>query len=269
MKNIWINKKLKLKKGLFVISMLGSSAFISGCGINKITDKPQYVEVIVTEITEDDKVNTSNIQESASGDTNLENEEKIEETDIVKTETSVESILKEFAFTDREAIIEGLYGEEILDEEVKNDMIADTISNYVIALQEINKINPLKDVNMTDYFNENYESILYGENVFAADKTAYSALAYQKLVDNEVDIIKAFDELNSMMVLQTYPTDLDENYYNETFKVLLSTLKKEENLYDIYFPLAEQLHFITCGHEHTKEYGITSCDDLEKQYHGL
>ena len=71
------------------------------------------------------------------------------------------------------------------------------------------------------------------------------------------------------MVLQVNPTEMDEVTYNETFKTLLSTLNEGENLYDIYFPLAKQIHLVICTHDHELIYGITTCEELEENYRSL
>lgn len=244
-----------IKKFLTTAALVGSTTFLIGCGINKLEN--QEVEEIKSVTAEE--VFGENLVINPDGTYS-----------VLITETNLTTSTMKDNFDDFNSI-EDVYEieKDNMTEELKDEINDDFLSNYIIELQEINTDNPLANINMEEYFNENYDALLYSGEDFDEVKTAYSALAYQKLIDNNVDLKKAFEELNSIMVLQVNPTEMDEATYNETFKTLLSTLDEGETLYSIYFPLAKQLHLVTCIYDHELEYGITTCEDLENKYLSL
>lgn len=151
------------------------------------------------------------------------------------------------------------------DEEIKQEIIDDNINLYLEALEKVNESSYIKDFNAEEYAYSNFET-LHGENRLSDTVLIFNALAYQRIVDNNIDINDALVELNNLMVLQIYPSEIDEALWEKTFKNLLSTLGEEESIYDIYFPLAYDLHNITCFEEHEKDGDIITCDELEDDY---
>ena len=159
--------------------------------------------------------------------------------------------------------------DDIEDEDLKQEMIDDKISIYFEALQKVNEANVYEGTDIAEFANNNYD--LYDGINRNSDKIlSYNALVYQKLLDNDADINEAVEEMHKLMILQTAPTELDEETWNKTFSVLLSTLdeEKHESL-NIYFPLAYDLHRITCDKEHNQEYGVILCENLEDEYSKL
>lgn len=155
------------------------------------------------------------------------------------------------------------------NEDLYYEAIDDNISIYFVNLQEINENNPLKNINMEEYFNNNYEELLYSSNDFADVKCEYAALAYQRLQKSNVNIDEVLVELENIMILQTVPTEISDSDYNKAFKNLISTLNEGESVYDIYFPFAKQLHLVKCNMKHGLEYGITTCENLENEYSNM
>lgn len=156
---------------------------------------------------------------------------------------------------------------QVEDEDLKQEYIDDNISNYIAALQIVNENNPLQLVDMTDYTADNYDK-LYNKKYNDETILAYNALAYQRFAENDIDIIDALDELNTLMVLQTNPMEIDEETYNKLFANLLRTLDQErhESLYDIYFPLANSIHTITCSEKHYDDEYAVRCETLDDEY---
>ena len=71
------------------------------------------------------------------------------------------------------------------------------------------------------------------------------------------------DELENVVKYQINPT---EENIEVIFPLLSSTLVEDENIYDIYFPLAAHLHQCSCDHEHKIDAstGTFECDELLK-----
>lgn len=153
----------------------------------------------------------------------------------------------------------------IENEDLKQEIIDDNISIYLNALNVVNNDNPLRDFNINDYAINKY-SELHGENRYSDNILYFNALAYKRLLDNNINISDALVELNTLMSLQINPTDIEEDEFNILFNNLLSTLNNGESVYEIYSPLAYDIHLISCDQIHTfSDYNIT-CDNLEKNY---
>lgn len=211
--------------------------------------------IIVEEIT----VSDDDIQKylSVSGnDIVIENPK-----DLIKEKFSLDK------FNDNEEVVPVIEYET--DEEIAEEEKADRQTEYIISLQEINKNNPLEGIDMESFMNEHYDELLYDSKLFTDIKRQYAALAYKRLESNEnIDIMLAFDELENVMLYQLNPTELDQYSYNRTFGELIKTLNENENVYDIYFPLANQFHQVGCLDEHyiDSTSGCTWCDSLIEKY---
>ena len=155
----------------------------------------------------------------------------------------------------------------IEDEEIRQECIDDNISNYLVALQIVNENNPLQLVDMTDYVADNYDK-LYNKKYNDENVLAYNALAYQRFAENDIDINDALEELNTLMALQTYPMEIDEDTYNKLFANLIRTLDQErhESVYDIYFPLANSIHTLTCSEKHYDDEYAVRCEALDNEF---
>ena len=155
----------------------------------------------------------------------------------------------------------------IEDEEIRQECIDDNISNYLAALQIVNENNPLQLEDMTDYTANNYDK-LYNKKYNDETVLAYNALAYQRFAENDIDIDVALEELNTLMALQTYPMEIDEATYNKLFANLIRTLDQErhESVYDIYFPLANAIHTLTCSEKHYDDEYAVRCEALDNEF---
>jgi len=150
------------------------------------------------------------------------------------------------------------------DEEIAEEEKDDRASLYIQILEAINDNNSLADYDMEYYMSQNYKTLLYEGDFFSKERLEYAALAYKKIQDNGINIMDVLDELENVVIYQINPI---ETGINELFPLLSSTLVDDENIYDIYFTLACQLHQCTCDNEHTIDplTGTFECDDLIKK----
>ena len=113
--------------------------------------------------------------------------------------------------------------------------------------------------------NDHYDELLYGEDDFSINNLEYAALAYQRIMDNNINIMDVMDDLNRILVDQLNPSET-----SESFNILSTTLNEDENLYDIYFPLAKQLYLCTSDEEHyIDENGVFRSESLDEEYNKI
>ncbi len=100
-----------------------------------------------------------------------------------------------------------------------------------------------------------------------SDMDTYFKAIYMRLYNSGIEMDKFLVELNSMLVLGQVPMCLPDDVWVANFSSLISTLKENESLYDVYVDFAIMVHELTCEMEHNEnEYYAYSCEDLEDQY---
>ena len=149
------------------------------------------------------------------------------------------------------------------NEELQFEQQCDNISLYFIALQKINENNPLIDTDLVKY-NKNFNSYLTSYNRHTEQLLVYEACVYQRLLNNDVDIVKAIDELNEL--LTNYANDPDYEVGLNDYPELVKGLNDGETLKDIYLPLAYDLHRITCPKTNDLKDNVFSGEELVKRY---
>ena len=239
-------KLLKNKSAIKAIIFAAMVTTLSGCG-SEISDEinPFEGEPILIENEVEINNKTNNIT------SNEENEIDITKDNMYEDDINILKQLTSEPFNE--------------DEDIKIVEQADRASFYIILLQSINQDNPLKDVDMEKYMNDHYEELLYSEDDFSINNLEYAALAYQRIMDNNINIMDVMDDLNRILVDQLNPSET-----SESFNILSTTLNEDENLYDIYFPLAKQLFICTSDEEHyIDENGVFRSDSLDEEYNKI
>lgn len=145
-----------------------------------------------------------------------------------------------------------LYNIPELDDDYTDENKYSNINNYLYALDLINENNPLLHADIIKYAN-NYENELYSYDRYNDVLLTYEAISYHRLLNNNVNLAKALDELEKLYQSQDTITTTDD------YPLLTSTLNNGENLEDLYLPLAYDLHRISCSKEHEKENNNFKC----------
>lgn len=165
--------------------------------------------------------------------------------------------------------------------EVPNKNIETTTSNVKVAtnnedISTISETDKLLDSlddekvaikDTTSYMLDNMNKIDATDGKITNEELYIASYAYQKLLNSNIDKEVFLNELNTLMIEQLLPRDMDENEWLANFGNISSTLNEQESLYDTYFVLAYLIHESSCAEKHTlNEYGSIDCKVLQKEF---
>lgn len=158
-----------------------------------------------------------------------------------------------------------------IKEAVNEPVITTTIEEPTLVSEEISLLEKLAnkevtDINTTDYMLENINNL--NTIGYTTEEELYiSAYAYQKILNSNIDHDKALEELNNLLIEQSYPRGLDIDEYNMLYGNLSSTLKEKESLGDTYSVLAYLIHCDSCNKDHYINDNYTiECENIKNEY---
>ncbi len=175
------------------------------------------------------------------------------------------------------------FNDESKEEQTKNEVIEENISNEEVSL-EIVKENTSNEIVKT----EDYPISLLNANLYTIDinyqdvirtylETDYSEreqldlnyikALYMLLYNTNIPMTNYLKELNTMAIMQQIPTCVPEDIWNKEFANLLTNFDYEnESLFEKFGPLAYYVHVLKCEEEHNLNiYGGYTCPNLDKE----
>lgn len=140
------------------------------------------------------------------------------------------------------------------------ELKSDSLSLDVVYTPDevLDRLNAIYDKSQTDF-----EFIISNRN--NEDKLLFASALLKKLESNGVSRQEIIRELNNIMYLRLFPTDFDDETWNELFGKLCGTVDEFTNVTDYYYPLANTVHLYSCGDKHEVIDDTTSCDSLQKE----
>lgn len=166
------------------------------------------------------------------------------------------------------------------DKEIKivpKENIVDTNAGTVEAKVKEKKVddilNTLKDrqveSTITQLYNENELKLMDISNPeYKKLQLDYSALVYQRLLENNIDQSIILKELDNLLIEQQLPRGVSEEEYNYLFGNIGNVLSNEENVFMTYFNLAVTIEeYMSDEKLRLNEFNSYTSDSLREKFY--
>jgi len=98
-------------------------------------------------------------------------------------------------------------------------------------------------------------------------KNDYLRALYMLMINSNVPMNAYIYELNTLMIMQQFPTCVPEDIWNLSFGNLIALDPNCQSIYEMYIDMAMYIHNICCDKEHyLNDYYGYSCENLEEEY---
>lgn len=170
--------------------------------------------------------------------------------------TTIQEVTTTQAEIDEVPNIKDTTNSKSIDTISETDKLLDSLDDEKVAIKDT-----------TSYMLDNMNKIDATDGKITNEELYIASYAYQKLLNSNIDKEVFLKELNTLMIEQLLPRDMDENEWLANFGDISSTLNEQESLYDTYFVLAYLIHESNCAEKHTlNEYGSIDCKVLQKEF---